>query len=383
VISRPLIVILTALGVLGSCAVIFGVVFLSQNPERLKLWAQSERLYQPRVQGEAAPWALVAPSPAWRKLRPEHARKLNPRADVWLVRPDLDAHLAVFVVESRFGGWDVPRTMAAELKEAIEGAKSHQLFSEGPVETELADAWQLHYRVQRPPRHTEHLYAGFAQEGTLYLVQGWTRRDRFAEVEAELRQALSTFTVPLSAYQKAQNGLTRRMRALPGFTDWLAAQEQDGSTPAALGQGLSLEGLKRLDLASLERRTALLRRMVKRARPEECVAFARGTADGPVVKAALERLGPDDLQAWMDLTLTAVEAALRDAPRVTLTDAQWQAAHAQLFPPGDPELQRIVTVMNDPDAADDDLCWAERRLLDRIFELPPETRRGVLPLLQQ
>ena len=50
-----------------------------------------------RLVGNAAPYAITAPSPRWIAATPAQMAQQNPDSDRWIARPDVDAHVTVLL----------------------------------------------------------------------------------------------------------------------------------------------------------------------------------------------------------------------------------------------------------------------------------------------
>ena len=98
------------------------VFFTGKNPlggAIAGLSGDSTALVSLEVTGKAAPWKLTAPNTKWRLRNPSKAREETSLADVWLTRPELDAHLIV-ITEDGATGIDVDALKAAVVSSQTE-----------------------------------------------------------------------------------------------------------------------------------------------------------------------------------------------------------------------------------------------------------------------
>ncbi|WP_143140946.1 hypothetical protein [Nannocystis exedens] len=198
---------------IGLAALLFGfylvleglgvyIVLSGQNPiARAVLSARGELAGEPagEVVGGLVDYRLRAPSDRWFLRTDEAARRDNPLADRWLIRPDLDAHLLIIAER-------VPDTMVplAPFVDTVVGnmrgaASDFELLDAAPLPGYPDTGKLLRMRATVDGQHIDYLAGLVTAYGSAYQLIGFTGAHNFAAVEPELRAALESFVLPASA----------------------------------------------------------------------------------------------------------------------------------------------------------------------------------------
>jgi hypothetical protein len=149
------------------------------------------------VKGETFAYVLMAPANGrWYLRKPDAARKDNPLADRWLVRPDLDAH--VLVIAEKVDGAEEIDTEAFHrvvLENARKAAKSFDVVEDGPL-PDRQGAQLIHTKSVVQELQLESYYGLFASGPNIYQVVAFVPRERFGAVAPELKGIVASFTLP-------------------------------------------------------------------------------------------------------------------------------------------------------------------------------------------
>jgi hypothetical protein len=200
---------------------------------------------------------------------------------------------------------------------------------------------------------------------------------------------LGAMSSPASA-QKAELARYQRaaMRGLGRMEEPSAFQKVfQGKSPEearTVGQQLASHGLSRLSAEDLKYRAELMLDFTGRANTKACGKWARGGATGEEVIAMIAKLDSAALDGWVDLSLRATVAEVRQKPAAF---AGTQADIGKLF-------ARLETTMTEKDserfnsvlakfdkASMKDACWFGRQLYISALALQPEERDHALRTL--
>ncbi len=134
----------------------------------------------------------------------------------------------------------------------------------------------------------------------------------------------------------AYDGFMEKLSADPKFKALLAADTTAGKSDKApddgyeRGFGLAQNGLPRLSDALLEKRLALMSKLVDGMPDADCQALSRPTVASAdrqrMLDAAIGRFDEADATAWFDVSLAAAQAVLADTPVVEADRARVTAA---------------------------------------------------------
>jgi hypothetical protein len=148
-----------------------------------------------RLEGLAQKYVLSAPSGHWYQRKAEAIKKDNPSTDRWIVLPEKDAHIWVFVESVPSGVIDldgyteaVAKTISAETNMTLlsrEKPPSHP--KEGRILKAKGHSNNVEYH---------YLYGIYVDGPNAYQIVAVTRSSYFDDMEAELMQAIDTFEWP-------------------------------------------------------------------------------------------------------------------------------------------------------------------------------------------
>ncbi|MCY1059805.1 hypothetical protein [Nannocystis sp. SCPEA4] len=175
------------------------IILSGNNPiAHTVLRASGELADEPagEVAGEHLDYRLRAPGDRWYLRTSEAARRDNPLADRWLVRPELDAHIIV-IAESIPG---VMVSLAPMVDAVVANMRSAvptvELLDDSalPRLPDTGRLLRLHATVDG--HNVDYLVGIVAAHGAAYQIIGWTRTNNFAAVRDELMAAIDSFTLP-------------------------------------------------------------------------------------------------------------------------------------------------------------------------------------------
>ena len=171
-----------------------------------------------------------------------------------------------------------------------------------------------------------------------------------------------------------------RLLAVPEFQQQLKSTRGKDEAFAA-GFLLARNGMRKLDDASLERRTAIVVGALDRMTETDCARIVRGDTTNPHQVAesftkTLERLDAATINDWLDLSFEATVAQLRNAPDAPVTKQAVAEAMRRLqeaLP--EPEARRLARALGSPtQTPDPDVCWAGKTVFRTALTLPPAER---------
>ncbi|MDI1479040.1 hypothetical protein [Polyangium sp. y55x31] len=147
------------------------------------------------VEGVAAKYRLKAPSARWFLRKDAAAKKDNPQADRWLVRPDKGAHVFIMVedLQGKDVGVDTYADAAVKLiEEKLKGTVESRL----PVLTHPENGRLLRLSMEQGKSEIETYYGVFTQPGRAFQVIASAPSERFASVAPELVRLIESFELP-------------------------------------------------------------------------------------------------------------------------------------------------------------------------------------------
>ncbi|CAB3751911.1 hypothetical protein GQ57_05240 [Burkholderia sp. MSh2] len=156
-----------------------------------------------------------------------------------------------------------------------------------------------------------------------------------------------------------------RVTSDPDFQAFAARTTRENAT--SRGTRLALNGMTRLDDATLETRMRIVSRIFDEASESECVALLQGPSSTPGPSAmdqALVKLNEADADFWFSSGADAVLAALRQDPIPTLKQEDVNEAMSRIKATLSPqEAQKFISVLQNPGTVSPhDACWATRIL---------------------
>ena len=149
------------------------------------------------VDGQSVRYRLRAPNDRWYLRTEAAARKDNPLADRWLVRPDRDAH--VFVIAetlSESSVVEMDRFAEVVIKNMTGTSKTFTVVSQSPLETTLEAGRVLRARSAAEGKEVEWCIGLFVQHPYIFQVLAFSGRTNFVEVEPDLRAVIESFELP-------------------------------------------------------------------------------------------------------------------------------------------------------------------------------------------
>lgn len=164
------------------------------NPlSRFLLAGQLDKAPASVVEGDKFRYRLTSPNDKWFLRKAELAKKENPLADRWLVRPDKDAHVFVIAEEvPGAGSVDMDRFAKVVMDNARKGAKEVQLVEETRLLHRLP-ARLLHTRSTIEGMELEGYYGLFIRDRCIFQVVAFTRKKQFGGLASELLDLIKSF----------------------------------------------------------------------------------------------------------------------------------------------------------------------------------------------
>jgi hypothetical protein len=194
--------------------------------------------------------------------------------------------------------------------------------------------------------------------------------------------AASAQKAELARYQRAAIRGLGRLEEPAAFEQAFKGKSQEEAR--ASGAQLAARGVVRLSAEDLKYRAELLVDFTGRANTKTCGKWSRGGVSGEEVIAMIAQLDSVALDDWVDLSLRAAMAEVRQRPAAF---AGTQADIAKLFEQlpstmTEKESERFHTVMVKFDTASPkDACWFGRQLYLSALALEPEERDHALRTL--
>jgi len=215
----------------------------------------------------------------------------------------------------------------------------------------------------------------------LVLALGIGRAEAPPDAEAKSQGAPIYNPYPESAPIHASYAtFVMRMAADPTIQAFVAKATREDAFRG--GTSLSLNGLKRLDDASLETRMRIVSKILDDASEAECVAILQGPSSVPGPSAmdkGLVKLDQADADFWFKSAGDATLAELRHDPIPPLKPEDVNEALSRIkatLPPQ--EVPKFASVLQNPRAASpSDACWAMRILYQEGTALPEPYRATI------
>ncbi|MDI1444808.1 hypothetical protein [Polyangium sp. 6x1] len=163
--------------------------------EKPGLPADAEALPPGKLKGVAADYTLTPPSEVWALRKPEAAKKDNPLADRWLVRPDKDAHIFVVAEHAPGAVVDLEKYVDAVASSVLDRMHG-TIDAREPLRTDPKNARLLHVRADTEEMKLEYYYGLFARGDRAFQVIAFARAEVFPSVKDELLKAIEAFEMP-------------------------------------------------------------------------------------------------------------------------------------------------------------------------------------------
>lgn len=171
---------------------------IGTNPlARFVLTAQADGAAVKVVEGRAFRYRLQTTSDGWYVRKAELAKKDNPLADRWLIKPAHDAH--VMVLAERVGPTDRVSMDAfanVVLGNARKVAPGLSLVERKTLLNVQGPGLLLHTRATMQGREMEFYYGLYAREPEIYQLVAFSFRRSFAAVEPQLLEWVSSLETP-------------------------------------------------------------------------------------------------------------------------------------------------------------------------------------------
>lgn len=157
-----------------------------------------------RVEGDALKYHLTMPAnQQWYLREMEAARKDNPDVDLWLVRPDSDAHVLT-IVEDLSGEGDEDEegyqiTLDDYVQYVIDSGRAASSEFQVVEQASLARpvyGRMLHTVSVVDGMSIESYYGLFLHGDRAYQILAFAEKDSFPSLKGELRQAIDSFELP-------------------------------------------------------------------------------------------------------------------------------------------------------------------------------------------
>ncbi|APR75372.1 Hypothetical protein A7982_00718 [Minicystis rosea] len=151
------------------------------------------------VTGVAYPYTLELPGKSWHLRKEAIAKRDQPLADRWILRPDKDAHLITIVEHLPGQVLSVEAYTNAVLEGQKKASKGVELIEKSPLRTDPEGARLLHTRFTSQGMTLER-YIGVVSSGERgFQIIVTVEQKRFAELAPELRQIVESFKLPAEA----------------------------------------------------------------------------------------------------------------------------------------------------------------------------------------
>ena len=194
--------------------------------------------------------------------------------------------------------------------------------------------------------------------------------------------AASAQKAELARYQRAAIRGLGRLEEPAAFAQAFKGKTQEEAR--ASGAQFAARGVVRLSAEDLKYRAELLVEFTGRANTKTCGKWSRGGVSGEEVIAMIAQLDSVALDDWVDLSLRAAMAEVRQKPAAFAGTEADIATLFQRLPSTmtEKESERFHTVMAKFDkASPKDACWFGRQLYVSALALKPEERDHALRTL--
>jgi hypothetical protein len=148
-----------------------------------------------QVEGLAQKYTISAPSDRWYLRHDEAAKKDNPLADRWLVRPDKDAHVFVLAEEAPGAVVDIDKYTEA-IEDVIKTKLSGTILAKEPLKTAPKIGRLLHAKASVNGMQLEYYYGLYAEGERAFQIITFAREDVFASLKDDLLKSIETFQMP-------------------------------------------------------------------------------------------------------------------------------------------------------------------------------------------
>ncbi|HEX7181719.1 MAG TPA: hypothetical protein VF756_07740 [Thermoanaerobaculia bacterium] len=153
-----------------------------------------------RVEGDYLKYHLTMPAnQQWYLRETEAARKDNPVVDIWLVRPDSDAHVITIVeeLEDEDGAYDISLDDYTEavIQNGRASSSEFQVVEQSTLARPVYGK-MLHTVSVVDGLNVETYYGLFVHDNKAYQIMAFAEKDSFPSLKGELKQAIDSFELP-------------------------------------------------------------------------------------------------------------------------------------------------------------------------------------------
>lgn len=169
--------------------------FKPPTDEKINAPADCEPSPVTNINGIAQKYSLAAPGDGWFLRRDDVAKKDNPLADRWLVRPEKDQHILIIAEEAPGAVIDIDK-YADAITDNIKKGGTGQLLSREPSKTQPKIGRILHAKLMVQDQSLEYMYGLFAEGSRAFQVVAFASEANFGKCEADFRKAIDSFKMP-------------------------------------------------------------------------------------------------------------------------------------------------------------------------------------------
>jgi hypothetical protein len=149
-----------------------------------------------KAKGVSVAYTVDTPSAEWLRRTAEAVRKDNPIADVWLINPDMDAH--VIIVAEHEPGAMIP--IEAYTDAIIENAKKvsqdHQVVERKPWRAAPESGRFVHTTSTMQGQKFEHYYGFITLGDRAFQIIGFATSDNFRKAGSDMLGIIESFKLP-------------------------------------------------------------------------------------------------------------------------------------------------------------------------------------------
>lgn len=147
------------------------------------------------VEGLAQKYVLTAPSDGWYVRTDQAAKKDNPLADRWIVRPDKAAHILVIGELAPGAVIDIEK-YADAISTNIKTGLSGEIISREPVKSQEQNGRIVRANAVVDGTRFEYVYGVFSDGPRAFQIVAFAPSAGFSKVEPDLKKAIETFKMP-------------------------------------------------------------------------------------------------------------------------------------------------------------------------------------------
>jgi hypothetical protein len=165
----------------------------------LKATGAIEPLSSTTVTGQAVRYSLKLPDDRWYLRKDSLAKKDNPLADRWLIRPDIDGH--ILVIAEHVPGAVVPLEPYADevLQNAKKAASKFSLKSRGPIPGRAEHGRIMRATATVDKLDLEYMFGVYAAYDRGFQVVAFAPAKSFDKIAADFEKMITSFELPPEA----------------------------------------------------------------------------------------------------------------------------------------------------------------------------------------